>query len=353
MSYTLKELAQTLGASYVGDDELVISHVCGLNNPSKGGLSYLTNDKNIANVPTSAMLSSEIAKGLSGMDRNMAVIVKPGIESSEHNLIYSEDPLSLHVEATNLLHPRPNVPMNVHETAVIGKNVTIGEAVSIGPHCVLYDGVTIGEGTVLHAGVTVMNDSIIGEKCLIYPHVVVREDCIIQDRVVIHSNAVIGSDGHGYYQRQGVNKKLPQVGGVRIGSDVEIGSCTTVDRGRLEPTVVGDGVKLDNQVQIGHNVDLGDHALISAQSAIGGSTKIGHHLILGGQAGIVDHIEVGNHVSAIARTAITSSTKDNKILAGMPSRPVRDWRMIEAHLNRLEGLFKRVKKLEEADGKSG
>lgn len=350
MDYTLASLASSLGLEYQGRADLKISHVCGLTNLSPCGLGYLTTDQNIANVPTPSLLASEISKGLKGMDQEVAIIVKPELAKigPHYNLIFAPDPLVAHVEATKLIHPGFKGCGRIHETAVLGDEVEIGEGVTLDPYVVIYDRVKIGSGTFVGAGTVIMPDTVIGEHCQIFPKVVVREQCTIGHRVVIHAGAVVGADGHGYFQRDGQNFKLPQVGGVIIEDDVELGSCTTIDRGRLEPTIIGSGSKLDNQVQIGHNVQLGAHALISAQTAIGGSTKTGHHLILAGQSGIRDHMEVGDHVTAVARTAITRKTKSGEVMAGMPSRTLDEWKGIEACLGRLPGLFDRMKKLEQS-----
>ena len=205
MAYTLEELAGVLKASFSGNGALEISHVCGLSNITEGGLCYLTTDQNIAGVETSAQQAAEIKKGFENMGSKVAVIVKPGFESEGHNLIYAEDPLSCHVAATHLLHPPPKPAGKIHPTAVIGKNVTIGEGVTIDPYCVIYDDVTIEDHCVLYAKVTIMHGSKIGEASTLYPHVLVREGCQIGKRAVIHGGAVIGSDGHGYFQRDGVN----------------------------------------------------------------------------------------------------------------------------------------------------
>ncbi|MGA1153462.1 MAG: UDP-3-O-(3-hydroxymyristoyl)glucosamine N-acyltransferase [bacterium] len=198
----------------------------------------------------------------------------------------------------------------------------------------------------IHAGCVLMTDAVIGENCEIFPKAVVQEDCIIGDRVILQSGSVIGADGHGYFQREGVNQKIPQVGRVVIEDDVEIGANTTVDRARFTDTVIKAGSKIDNQVQIAHNVVIGEHALISAQSAIGGSATIGHHLIMGGQTGIRDNVQVGNHVTAVARSVITSNIADKEVVGGMPSRPVSQWRKTQALIHRLEELFDRLKKVE-------
>jgi UDP-3-O-[3-hydroxymyristoyl] glucosamine N-acyltransferase len=192
-----------------------------------------------------------------------------------------------------------------------------------------------------------MPDTNIGKDCILYPNVVIREKCNIGDRVIIHPGAVIGADGFGFFQRDGINLKIPQVGEVIIEDDVEIGACSTIDRGRLEKTIVRQGSKIDNQVQIAHNVEVGAHSLISGQSAIGGSTKIGHHLVLGGQSGIRDNIKVGNNVTVAARGAVSTTTKNNAVLGGSPAIDFEKWRRNVALLNSLESLHERVKQLEE------
>ena len=346
MEFTLSQLADELGVPFSGNGQLKITHACGLGNMSAGGLGYLTSRQNIGHVPTPAMLANEISKGLQGLDHQVAMIVHPQQEAPGYNLLLSDDPLETHVQATRLLHPSRQMLAGCHPTAVIGERVVLGKNVSVGAHVVIYDDVRIGDNTVIHSGVTVMNDCTLGKDGVIYPHVVIRENCRIGNRVVLHANAVIGSDGHGYYQRDGKNRKLPQVGGVIIGDDVEIGSCTTIDRGRLESTVIGDGCKLDNQVQIGHNVELGSDGLISGQSAIGGSTKIGHHLIMGGQSGVRDHVELGDYVTAVTRAAVVSRTPDKAVVAGMPSRPLKEWRLMQAQLNRLDDFYKKLRDLE-------
>jgi len=211
---------------------------------------------------------------------------------------------------------------------------------------VIYEGVKIGDNTTLHAGVVIMSEVVIGSDCTFYPNVVVQDRCEIGNRVNIQSGTVIGSDGHGYFQREGVNHKIPQLGIVCIEDDVEIGACTTIDRARFHTTVIKQGSKLDNQVQIAHNVSVGEQALISAQSAVGGSVKAGHHLILGGQSGIRDNVQVGNNVTAVARAVITANTQDNEVMGGMPGRPVSQWRKLQSLINRLGELFERVRKLE-------
>ena len=207
------------------------------------------------------------------------MIVSPEVQHPEHNLIYADDPLAAHVEATKIFRPEEQrIPglsrkSRIHPSAVVSKSAKLGKNVTVGPKVVIYDGVQIGENTILHAGVVIMSEVEIGADCIFYPNAVVQDRCEIGDRVILQSGAVIGSDGHGYYQREGVNLKIPHVGIVRLEDDVEVGACTTIDRARFRTTVIKHGSKLDNHVQIAHNVSVGEQALISAQTAVGGSTK--------------------------------------------------------------------------------
>ena len=282
----------------------------------------------------------------------MCIRDRPDTEFSDQNILISDDPLMTHVVASEIFHPLevkiPGVNKKelIHPSAVISKNSKIGRNVIIGPKVVIYDGVHIGENSVLHAGTVIMSDVVVGTDCVFYPNSVVQDKTVIGNRVVIQSGSVIGADGHGYFQREGVNQKIPQVGRVVIENFVVFVYNTTVDRARFTDTVIKAGSKIDNQVQIAHNVVVGENALISAQSAIGGSATVGHHLILGGQTGIRDNVQVGNHVTAVARSVITTNIADKQVVGGMPSRPVSQWRKTQALIHRLEELFDRLKNLE-------
>lgn len=350
MTCTLKELSEKFGVSFSGNGDLVLTHACGLDNLSPGGVGYITDPKGLARVPLPSGAGT-MRKTSSGIEEitadQVAIVVSPEVQSPSHNLIFHKDPLALHVQITNYLHPPPVPEQATHPTAVAGKNVVLGKDITLDAHVVLYDNVTIGDNTILRAGVVVMGDTTIGKDCILYPNVVIREKCHIGDRVIIHPGAVIGADGFGFFQRDGINLKIPQVGGVIIEDDVEIGACSAIDRGRLENTIIRQGSKIDNQVQIAHNVEVGAHSLISGQSAIGGSTKTGHHLILGGQSGIRDNIKVGNHVTVAARGAVSTPTRDNAVLGGSPAIDLEKFRRIVVFVNSLETLYERVKRMEE------
>jgi len=349
MSYTLKCLCDQLGLTFQGNAELRLDHVAAIETLDSGGVAYISQPSELADLPT--------PKGVfDSRDRRLpqgpaigesAIIVPEGVAGPEYQLIFSRDPLRDHIRVTELLHPSLPACGIVHPDATLGKGVKLGRGVTVDARVVIYDGVEIGEDTVIRAGVVIMPGVVIGRKGMIYPNVVIRENCRIGDRVIIHAGAVIGGDGFGFYQRQGKNIKIPQIGNVVIEDDVEIGACTTIDRARFSQTVIGQGSKLDNLIHIAHNVRLGADSLIAAQSGIAGSTETGHHLMMGGQSGIRDNLKIGNQVTLLARTLITSKTDDRATVAGMPSRPIALWRRIQALINGLEGLFERVKTLEQ------
>ncbi len=350
MQYTLQELSRELNLEYTGNGDITITHACGIEKIGPGGIAYLTNPKEIANLPTPSGVFDSRRKDLEDVDvsSEAAIIVSPDFSSAKHNLLISDDPMAHHVEATLLLHERTTASGKAHEDAYIGKNVNIGQNVTIDPKAVIYDEVSIGDNTIIRSGTVIMEKSHIGKNCLIHANVTIREHTLVGNNVILHPGVVLGADGYGFFQREGLNLKIPQIGHVVIEDDVEIGSCTTVDRARFCQTIIRKGCKIDNLVHIAHNVDLGEHSLVTAQSGIAGSTTVGHHLMMGGQSGIRDNLKIGNNVTLLARTLITSKTDENSTVAGMPSRPLEVWRKIQALINSLDNLFERIKKVEQS-----
>jgi UDP-3-O-[3-hydroxymyristoyl] glucosamine N-acyltransferase len=225
--------------------------------------------------------------------------------------------------------------------------VQIGSNVSIWPGVTLGDRVRIGSSVTLYPGVFVGDDSAIGEHTVLYPNVVVREGCHIGARVIIHSGTVIGSDGFGYVQDQGRHHKIPQLGGVIIEDDVELGANVTVDRATLGHTIIKQGTKVDNLVQIAHNVTVGEHSILVAQVGIAGSTTIGRHVMIGGQAGLADHIQIGDHVMIASRAGVNRSLESNQIVSGAPVMPHETWLKAQAVIPRLPELRHSVRAMEE------
>ncbi len=239
-----------------------------------------------------------------------------------------------------------NINSEISKTAIIGKNVVLGNNVSIGDNTVIEDGVEIGDDTIIKHNITIEKNVRIGKKCLIYSNVSIRNGCIIGNRVIIHPGVIIGSDGFGYAPTQSGPYKIPQVGIVRIEDDVEIGANSCVDRAAMEETIIGKGVKIDNLVQIGHNVIIGKNTVIAGNTGIAGSTKIGENCLIGGAVGIADHIKIGNNVKIAGGTGVTGSVEDNKIIAGYPMMDIKVWRLAFGNLRNYPDIKRKIEKLE-------
>jgi UDP-3-O-[3-hydroxymyristoyl] glucosamine N-acyltransferase len=224
----------------------------------------------------------------------------------------------------------------VHSAAVLAQDAILGSNVTIDANVTIYNNVRIGDNTIIRAGTVIMERSVIGKDCIIDPNVTICERCSIGDRVIINGGAVIGAGDLGFYLKDGVHIKIPQIGQVILEDDVEVGAGTVINRGRLENTIVRKGCKLDAHVLISHNVDLGEHSMIIGQSAIAGSTKTGHHFTAAGQSGVVGHLRIGNNVTLGARGVITKDTPDNIALAGFPAVPHIKWKRNLILLNRID-----------------
>ncbi|MDA8150296.1 MAG: UDP-3-O-(3-hydroxymyristoyl)glucosamine N-acyltransferase [Nitrospiraceae bacterium] len=248
----------------------------------------------------------------------------------------------------------PSPRQGVHPQAHISGNVFIEDPVEVGPAAVILEGSRIGAGTVIGPGVFIGARVVIGKGCYLHPGVVVREDCRIGNRVIIQPNAVIGSDGFGYAaDPQGHRHKIPQIGRVTIGDDVEIGANTTIDRATFGETVIGAGTKIDNLVQIAHNVRIGEDCVIVAQAGISGSSRLGHRVILAGQAGVVGHIEIGSDSMIGAQSGVARSLPEKSRVSGSPAISHKLWLRIQTILGDLPGILGRLRSLERKGGTPG
>jgi UDP-3-O-[3-hydroxymyristoyl] glucosamine N-acyltransferase len=242
------------------------------------------------------------------------------------------------------LWPKP--PAGIHPAAVVGENCRIAASATVGPLCVIEDGVEVGEGAVLQAHVFLGRGVKIGAECWLMANTTVQAHCQIGDRVRLHPGVVIGSDGFGYETTpQGRHEKLPQIGNVIIGHDVEIGANTTVDRARFEKTEIGEGTKIDNLVQIGHNVIIGRHCIIVSQVGIAGSTKLGDYVVIGGQAGLGGHIQIGSGCMIAARAGVAKDLEPKSYVGGAPALPIKLEHKLTALRKRLPDLFHEVDRL--------
>ena len=250
------------------------------------------------------------------------------------------------------LAPKPiEFAPGIHPSAIVDPSVRLGTRVSIQPHAVIETGATIGDFTVIGAGSYIGHETIVGANCIIYPHVTIRERTRIGARVVIHSGAIIGADGFGFEPAEGRYEKVPQVGLVQIDDDVEIGANTTIDRARFGRTWIQEGAKIDNLVQVAHNVVIGKHTVIAAQTGIAGSVRIGQRVLIGGQAGIIGHIEIGDNTAIGAQSGISKNISGGAWWAS-PAVPLAEAKQQIAWVRRLGKLFARVKEIEKKLGLS-
>ncbi len=327
----LKELAERIGARPLSGGEVEIRGVAGLDSVGEGDLTLLTSEKLAPRLKTSGAA---------------AVIVKEPLASVEIPQVVAEEPLLAFARALEVFYVRPRPALGVMPGASVADDAMLGSGVTVYPMSYIASGVSIGDRTVIYPGVFIGEGVRIGEDCVIHPNVTIREGVEIGSRVTVHAGSVIGSDGFGYVFSGGRHHKIPQVGGVVVEDDVEIGACVTIDRATTGNTVVGEGTKIDNLVQIGHNVKIGRHCVIVAQVGIGGSAVIGDDVMLGGQVGVADHATIEDGCRVGAKSGVMGRLKRG-VYSGIPVMPHLKWLRARAVLERLPELQRRLRELEQ------
>ncbi len=332
MPFTLPELAQMCGGKIAGDASLTISGAASLAEATPGEITFYGNPRYLA-----AFRKTRASAAFVPQDFDEHIV---------SGQIQVENPTKAFEQVVLKFAPQPVThPAGIHPSAVIAAEASLGENVSVGACVVVEPGAQIGAGTRLGAHSYVGHETKIGAGCLIYPNVTIRERCRLGERVIIHSGTVIGSDGFGFEMAAGGHKKVPQIGIVQIDNDVEIGANTTIDRARFGRTWIQEGVKIDNLVQIAHNVVIGKHSIIVAQVGIAGSVRIGSGVVIGGQAGIIGHIEISDGTMIGAQTGVSKSLPGGTWWA-TPSVPLKEAKQQLAWVRRLGKLYERVKALE-------
>jgi len=330
---TLNEIAQLIDGEVIGDGSVVITGISGIREAEEGDLTFLAN-------PRYAPLMDTTKAAAVITSREIASAPKPAIRTSNPSMAFAK--------VISILMPNDQkYPIGIHPAAVIGKNVKLGQDVALQPYVVIDDDAVIGDRTIIYAGSYIGYRAKIGCDCLIYPNVAIREKVEIGNRVIVHSGTVIGSDGFGFATVDGEHHKIPQIGSVLIEDDVEIGANVAIDRARFGKTVIGRGTKIDNLVQIAHNVIVGEDSIIIAQAGISGSTVIGKHVTIAGQAGLVGHITIGNNAILAAQAGVTKSVPANMCVSGYPARPHDEAKRLNAFVSRLPQIADELKKLEE------
>ncbi|MHB9118633.1 MAG: UDP-3-O-(3-hydroxymyristoyl)glucosamine N-acyltransferase [Burkholderiales bacterium] len=333
-AYFLGEIVSRLGGELVGPSRVQITKVAPLHKAQPGHISFFTQGKyreQLRQTSASAVILGEKERDASDLPR-----------------IVSNNPYAYFAKVSQLLNPTPTVVPGIHPSAVIDPSAKISPTAHIGPLVCIGKNVQIGENTILHSGCQLGDNVSVGDSGLFYPQVTVYKDCMIGHRAIVHSGVVIGSDGFGLAMEDGCWLKIPQIGKVLIGDDVEIGANTTIDRGAMDDTVIENGVKLDNQIQIAHNVRIGAHTAMAGCSAVAGSTIVGHHCTIGGAASILGHLEIADYSNISAASLITKSVRQpGTYTSGMPFSEHRTWLRNAAHLRHLDQMAKRIHELEQ------
>ena len=331
--YTLREIARRFGGEVLGDAGTRVRQVATLESTSEGTIAFLANERYLGQLK-SACVGAVI---VSAAARDATVLPR----------IVCENPYAYFARVSALLNPLAPARAGIHRTAVIDRTAALKRGVAVGAHAVIGPGAIVGAGSVIGAGCFVGEGARIGCGARLYPNVVVYHRCAIGDRATVHSGVVIGADGFGLAMEEGRWLKVPQIGRVVIGNDVEIGANTTIDRGTIDDTVIEDGVKLDNQIQIGHNVHIGAHTAIAACAGIAGSARVGRNCMIGGMAGITGHVTIADSVVVSACTLITRSiSKPGTYTGAYAFEENGAWRRNAAQLRHLSELAARVRRLE-------
>lgn len=337
VTITAADIARHLGAEIVGDPNLALAGFAPADTARAGDLTFAENEDYFRRADQSAA---------------SAILVSGEFASATKTLLRVKNARVAFAKALPLFFPEPAFPAGIHPSAVIAPSACVDPSAHVGPHCVVGERAAIGPRAVLEGGNHVGPDCRIGEDTRLFPNVTLYARTLVGCRVRIHSGTVVGSDGFGYVFDQGRHLKVPQVGNVIVQDDVEIGANVAIDRGALGPTVIGAGTKIDNLVQIAHNVVLGEHCILCGQGGISGSTRIGNYTTLAGQVGLAGHLQIGSRVTIAAQSGVMNDIPDGEKWLGTPAQPDRQMKRVYLALQRLPELLRRVSELEKRLGEA-
>jgi len=336
---TIGQVAEWVSGEVLGDPELPITNARTLAEAEPGDITFVETEKNL---------------GAWHASKASAAVVPPSVPVNGRPIIRVADPLMAFVAIVQHLRGHAPEPSGlVHPSASVHPTAQLGAGVSVGPFAVIGEGTTVGDNSILHAGVILGRSCKLGRDVVLHPRVVVYDDCILHDRVVVHANAVIGADGFGYRNQKGQHVKVPQLGWVEIEEDVEIGACSTIDRGTFGPTRIGTGTKIDNLVMIGHNCQIGRHNVLCAQVGIAGSCITGDYVVMAGQVGLADHVTIGARTVIGAQSGVPGNVPADSHIFGYPATPIHEQRRMLVSLRKLPELREEVRRLKKHLGVEG
>jgi UDP-3-O-[3-hydroxymyristoyl] glucosamine N-acyltransferase len=335
-SYTLAELARIFGAACVGDGGTVIARVADLGSAESDCLAFLSNPDYLPLLATTRAAA--------------VVLSQDHADTCPRPMLVRDNPYALYAKIALLLHPDKDLSLKpgIHSAAVVAASAVIDSTAIIAPLAVVEDNVRVGPRSYIGSGTVLKRGSVIGADCKLAPNVTVCDDCRLGNRVIVHPAAVIGADGFGFAAEDRQWIKIPQLGAVVIGDDVEIGAGVAIDRGTLKDTIIENGVKLDNQIHVAHNVRIGAHTAIAAQSGIAGSASIGNYCAIGGAAGILGHLQIpdGTRLNAFSQVTQSIDQAGSYASSGMPLEPVAQWRRNWVRVKQLDEMAKKIRALE-------
>ena len=333
MAYRLKELVEKFGGEFHGDGDCQVATVATLQLAGQGDITFLSN--------------SAYRKFLPNTNASIVIIRNSDLPSCKGNAWVVDDPYVTYARVAQLLYGSSNTAQGVHPSAVVDSSCSVANSAMVSAQCYIGANSTIAENVYIGPGCVIEDDCSVGSDSRLVANVVVRAGTVIGERAILHPGVVLGADGFGFANDAGAWLKIPQIGAVEIGDDVEIGANTTVDRGALGNTVIEEGVKLDNQIQIAHNVHIGAHTAIVACTAIAGSTVIGKHCAIGGCVGIAGHLNIVDKVQITAMSfVINSIEKSGTYSSGIPAEENRQWRKNTVRIKKLEDYAQRLRRLE-------
>ncbi|MCF6156431.1 MAG: UDP-3-O-(3-hydroxymyristoyl)glucosamine N-acyltransferase [Candidatus Brocadia sp.] len=331
MKFTLDEIQSVIGGKVIGNGDTCITGIASVEVAKEGDITFIKNDTLAPQAMASKASAIILHREIQALKKPQIVIENPYLAFTKFMEVVAKE--------------RYMRPIGIHPTAVISKAAIIGNDVSIGAHVVIEDNVRIGNYVTIYPNTFIGKESYLGDDTIIYANVSIRENSIIGKRVIIHCNSVIGDDGFGYLQIEKRHVKIPQIGAVEIGDDVEIGSMVTICRAALDKTIIGNGVKIDNHSHIAHNVTIGDNSMLIAYAKIAGSTKIGKHVLIAEDVGVTDHASIGDNCIIGGGSNVYKSLEAGSVVWGSPAKPITEEKRIQVLIKKLPEIYNTMKRL--------